>query len=227
MSCVYIYLSCHMKSQEICMRNASVFAHYVFVQRIGHIITALAKPCVLLSSCVFKDAQTVKSFWAHGLWRPECQANSAAIISSSFCLFSSLFLDEKVDFKVKEGFFLSLFNPPPPLLLEFLLCCFCFLSVHTTFVFPSPVFFTHRVDASQNAVTFQMQMDEWAFLSCQNVNVLSFLSLSSGCLLLRTALAGCCDPQAFSLRLHMCSVLLNSIMTPVTNKKAFSHSYLV
>lgn len=95
-----------MKSQEISMRNASVFAQYVFVQRIDHIITALAKPCVLLSSCVFKDAQTVKSFWAHGLWRPECQANSAAIISSSFCLFFSLFLDEKVDFKVKEAFWI-------------------------------------------------------------------------------------------------------------------------
>lgn len=59
-------------------------------------------------------------------------------------------------------------------LLEFLLCCLCFLSGHTKFVFPSPVFFTRRVDATQNAVTFQMQIDEWAFLSCQNVSVLSF-----------------------------------------------------
>lgn len=227
MSCVYIYLSCHMKSQEICMRNASVFAHYVFVQRIGHIITALAKPCVLLSSCVFKDAQTVKSFWAHGLWRPECQANSAAIISSSFCLFSSLFLDEKVDFKVKEGFFYH---------YSTLHLRFCWSSCCVVFAFWAftPRLFSHLPCSSHTRLTLHKM--QWPF-RCRWTNELSslakmstswvFLSLSSGCLLLRTALAGRCDPQAFSLRLHMCSVLLNSIMTPVTNKKAFSHSYLV
>lgn len=156
----------------------SVYAQYVFVQHIDHIIIAHTKSYVPLFSCVFKDAQTVKSFRAHKLWWPLCQANSAVIISSSFCLFfslcSGLSLDEKVDFKVKEQLEFLFFYLTLNLrfLLESLLCCFCFLSGHTKFVFPSPVFFTRRVDAPQNAVTFQI--DEWAFLSCQNVSVLRF-----------------------------------------------------
>lgn len=169
MSCVYIYLSCHMKSQEICMRNASVFARYVFVQRIGHIITALAKPCVLLSSCVFKDAQTVKSFWAHGLWRPECQANSAAIISSSFCLFSSLFLDEKVDFKVKEGFFYH---------YSTLHLRFCWSSCCVVFAFWAftPRLFSHLPCSSHTRLTLHKM--QWPF-RCRWTNELSSLAKMS------------------------------------------------
>ncbi len=104
-------------------------------------------------------------------------------------------------------------------LLESLLCCFCFLSGHTKFVFPSPVFFTHRVDATQNTVTFQMQIVEWAFLSCQNVNVLRCSFPLFSLFALQAALAGRCNPQAFGLRLSMCSVLLKNIMTLITNKK--------
>lgn len=54
-----------MKSQEFCKK--SVYAQYVPVQHIGHIIIAHTKPYVLILSCIIKDAQTVKSFWAHNL----------------------------------------------------------------------------------------------------------------------------------------------------------------